>query len=45
MTKYNQSFKQHVIEFYLQHDKNQSLTHRHFQLNKTTLKLWITLMI
>ncbi len=41
MTKYNQSFKQHVIEFYLQNGKNQSLTRRHFQLPQTTLEHWI----
>ena len=41
MTKYNQSFKQQVIEFYLQNGKNRSLTRRHFQLEKTTLENWI----
>ena len=41
MTKYSQSFKQQVIEFYLQHDKNRSLTRRHFQLARTTLERWI----
>lgn len=39
MAKYNQSFKQHVIEFYLQNGKNRSLTRQHFQLAKTTLSL------
>ena len=38
MTKYNQSFKQHIIEFYLQHDKNRSLIRQHFQLAKATLE-------
>ncbi|MCI7717536.1 MAG: transposase, partial [[Pasteurella] aerogenes] len=30
-----------MIEFYLQNGKNQSLTRRHFQFNKTTLRHWI----
>ena len=42
MTKYNQAFKQQVIEFYLQNDKNRSLTRQYFQLNKTTLAQWIS---
>lgn len=41
MTKYNQSFKQQVIEFYFQNSKNRSLTRQHFQLNETTLTYWI----
>lgn len=41
MTKYNTSFKQQVIEFYLQNGKNPSLTRRHFQLEATTLRHWI----
>ena len=41
MTKYNQLFKQKVIEFYLQHNKNQSLTRKHFRLKETTLRDWI----
>ncbi|MEG9491118.1 transposase, partial [Mannheimia indoligenes] len=41
MTKYNQSFKQQVIEFYLQNGKNRSFTCQHFQLEKSTLRLWI----
>lgn len=41
MTKYNQSFKQQVIEFYLQKGKNRSLTRQHFQLPQTTLARWI----
>ncbi|AHG87002.1 hypothetical protein F544_17740 [Bibersteinia trehalosi USDA-ARS-USMARC-190] len=36
MTKYNQSFKQQVIEFYLQQGKNSSLPRRHFQLTGRT---------
>ncbi|MCU9999438.1 transposase [[Pasteurella] aerogenes] len=30
-----------MIKFYLQNGKNQSLTCRHFQFNKTTLRHWI----
>ena len=41
MTKYNPLFKQQVIEFYLQNDKNYSFTQRHFQLSKKTLTRWI----
>lgn len=41
MTKYNQSFKEQVIEFYLQNEKNRSLTCQHFQLAKRTLSRWI----
>ncbi|SUU47129.1 transposase [Actinobacillus ureae] len=41
MTKYNSLFKQQVIEFYLQHDKNRLFTQRHFQLFKKTLTRWI----
>ncbi|MGX3066615.1 helix-turn-helix domain-containing protein, partial [Ursidibacter arcticus] len=42
MTTFNQSFKQQVIEFYLQHHKNRSLTRQHFQLAKKTLDRWIS---
>ncbi len=41
MTKYNSLFKQQVIEFYLQNDKNRSLTRKHFQLASRTLRHWI----
>ena len=41
MTKYNTLFKQQVLEFYLQHGKNRSLTRRHFQLASRTLRRWI----
>lgn len=41
MTKYNLLFKQQVIEFYLQHDKNRLFTQRHFQLPQKTLIRWI----
>ena len=41
MTKFNQSFKQQVIDFYLQHGKNRSLTRQHFQFAEQTLNRWI----
>ena len=41
MAKYTQSFKQQVIEFYLQHNKNRSLTRQHFQVKETILRYWI----
>ncbi|WP_143538869.1 transposase, partial [Rodentibacter heidelbergensis] len=42
MTKYNPLFKQQVLEFYLQHNKNRSLTRKQFHLKKSTLYRWIT---
>lgn len=42
MTKYNTLFRQQVIEFYLQNDKNRSLTRKHFQLANRTLRHWIS---
>lgn len=42
MTKYNSSFKQQVIEFYLQKGKNRSFTCQHFQLPKTTFDRWLS---
>ena len=41
MTKYNFLFNQQIIEFYLQNDKNRSLTRKHFQLASRTLQHWI----
>ncbi|QHB45421.1 hypothetical protein C3363_11025 [Glaesserella parasuis] len=41
MTKYTQSFKQQVIEFYLQNNRIRSLTRQHFQVKKTILRYWI----
>ncbi|MDP0047837.1 transposase, partial [Glaesserella parasuis] len=41
MAKYTQSFKQQVIEFYLQHNKNRSLTRQYFQVKETILRYWI----
>ena len=43
MTKYNFLFKQQVIEFYPQNNKNCSLTRsKHFQLARRTLRHWIS---
>ena len=42
MTKYNQLFKQQVIEFYLQHNKNRSLTRKQFHLKDKTLCRWVS---
>lgn len=41
MTKYNQLFKQQVIEFYLQHNKDRALTRKKFHLTESTLRRWI----
>nr|WP_233118652.1 transposase [Aggregatibacter actinomycetemcomitans] len=41
MTKYNRLFKQQIIDFYLQHNKNQSLTLKQFHLKDSTLRRWI----
>ncbi len=38
MTKYNLSFNQHIIEFYLQHDINRLLICLYFQLTITILE-------
>lgn len=41
MTKFNQFFKQQVIDFYLQNGKNCSLTRQHFQLAEQTLNFGV----
>lgn len=41
MTKYNQLFKQQVIDFYLSHHQNLSLTLRQFGLKSRTVRHWI----
>ena len=41
MTKYNLSFKQQVIDFYLTHHQNLALTLRQFGLKSKTLRRWI----
>ncbi|AWY46546.1 hypothetical protein B4U42_11680 [Glaesserella parasuis 29755] len=38
MAKYTQSFKQQVIEFYLQNNRIRSLTRQHFQVKETILR-------
>ncbi|OOF38705.1 transposase [Rodentibacter rarus] len=42
MTRYNPLFKQQVLEFYLQHNKNRSLARKQFHLKERTLRFWIT---
>ncbi len=41
MTKYNQTFKQQVINFYLENHLDVSLTQKQFQLSDSTLRRWI----
>ncbi|WP_418257248.1 transposase, partial [Gallibacterium anatis] len=41
MTKYNQTFKQQVVDFYFQHEESLSLTCRTFAVSKRTLRRWI----
>ncbi|WP_156536737.1 IS3 family transposase [Gallibacterium salpingitidis] len=41
MTKYTQTFKQHVIDFYVKHHECLSFTCRTFNIPKRTLRRWI----
>ncbi len=41
MTKYNQTFKQQVVNFYFEHHENLSLTLRYFNLSDRTVSRWI----
>lgn len=41
MTKYNQTFKQHVVDFYFEHHENLSATLRHFNLSDRSVRRWI----
>ncbi len=41
MTKYNQTFKQQVVNFYFEHHENLSLTLRYFNLSGKTVRRWI----
>ena len=41
MTKYNQLFKQQVVNFYFEHHENLAFTLKHFNLPKTTVSCWI----
>ncbi|MFC0323012.1 helix-turn-helix domain-containing protein, partial [Gallibacterium melopsittaci] len=41
MTKYNQTFKQQVVDFYFQHNESLSLTSHTFTVPKRTLERWI----
>ena len=41
MTKYNQLFKQQVVNFYFEHHENLALTLKHFNLAAKTVRCWI----
>ena len=41
MTKYNQLFKQQVVNFYFEHQENLAFTLKHFNLPKTIVSCWI----
>ena len=41
MTKYNQLFKQQVVNFYFEYHENLAFTLKHFNLLKTTVSCWI----
>ena len=41
MTKYNQLFKQQVVNFYLEHHENLTFTLKHFNLAVKTVRCWI----
>ncbi|UZD17091.1 transposase [Gallibacterium anatis] len=45
MTKYNQTFKQQVVDFYFQHEESLSLTCRTFTVSKRTLRYWNRVLI
>ena len=41
MTKYNQTFKQQVVNFYFEHHENLSLTLHYFSLSGKTVRRWV----
>ena len=41
MTKYNQLFKQQVVNFYFEHHENLAFTLKHFNLASKTVRYWI----
>ena len=41
MTKYNQLFKQQVVNFYFEHHENLAFTLKHFNLAAKTVRCWI----
>lgn len=41
MTKYNQLFKQQVVNFYFEHHENLAFTLKHFNLATKTVRCWI----
>ena len=42
MTKYNQLFKQQVVNFYFEHHENLALTLKHFNLAAKTVRYWVS---
>ena len=42
MTKYNQLFKQQVVNFYFEHHENLALILKHFNLAAKTVRYWIS---
>ena len=42
MIKYNQLFKQQVVNFYFEHHENLALTLKHFNLAAKTVRYWIS---
>ena len=42
MTKYNELFKQQVVNFYFEHHENLALTLKHFNLAAKTVRYWIS---
>ena len=42
MTKYNQLFKQQVVNFYFEHHENLAFILKHFNLAVKTVRCWIT---
>ena len=41
MTKYNQLFKQQVVNFYFEHHENLAFTLKYFNLAAKTVRCWI----
>ena len=41
MTKYNQTFKQQVVNFYFEHHENLSPTLHYFSLSGKTVRRWV----
>ena len=45
MTKYNQTFKQRVVNFYFEYHENLSLTLRYFNLSDKTVNRYSWLLL